>query len=92
MDVTLFPPVKLGDVVDSTIEEPFLVAQWDEEVDARMFTLDLSDGGMGEVVIVVVADYDRVHGGNVIDVAWDRGVSFRALCYLVSYWTMKWGR
>ena len=57
--------------------EPFLVSERDEEVTVRVSLCDFGDGGVGEVVVVVVAYDDGVDEGYVFDFAGHLGVSFR---------------
>lgn len=74
----LVPPVKFSALLDAAISEPFFIAKWHEEVGVGVRSTDFENGGVGEVVVVVVRDDYGVDEGDVGDVAGFRRVAFGA--------------
>jgi hypothetical protein len=62
--------------LNAACREPFLVSKWDEEVAVWMSLCDFCDGGVGEVVVVVVTYDNGINDGYVFDLAGHFGVSF----------------
>ena len=56
--------------------KPFLVSERNEEVTVGVSLCDFGDGGVGEVVVVVVTYDNGVDDRYVIDLAGHLGVSF----------------
>lgn len=54
MDISFFPPVKFGDVMNTTFEKPFFVSKWDEELDVGMYLLDFHDRRVGQMIVVIM--------------------------------------
>src|SRR5947207_2914344 len=74
--IDVVPPVELGAVLNATGGEPFLVSERNKEMALGVSLCDFRDGRVGEMVVVVVADDDRVDKGYVFNLAWHLGVSF----------------
>ena len=69
MYVSRFPPIQLSHFVDSGISEPFLVTEWGEKMNIRVFLLDLHNCRVGKMIIMTVAYNNSINDWDIIDLA-----------------------
>jgi hypothetical protein len=58
--------------------EPRFVSKGREEVAIGMLLGDLTDGRVGQMIIMVVGDDDCINDRDILDLAWGVGIALRA--------------
>ena len=77
-DLFALPPVQLGDLGNPAFFKPCLVAQWGEVVGFGKLFLQPLDGGVAQVIIMVMADDHGIDKRQLFDFTGRRRVASKA--------------
>lgn len=73
----MVPPIEFGDILDRTVEEPFLVAERGEELAVRVKAGDLGHSRVGEMVVMAMGYDNRIDYWDIGNFAGHFSISFR---------------